>query len=107
MLSIEWGNRLFWDRQSGLIADYIGIAQNFKSALPVYGPDDRGKADIDESQTVAVMIKQYVGGHDLFQSYGYRMAFGGRGLARTCGLRTFGRSLLHRRRPKAVFSGQV
>lgn len=61
------GQSAFRDRQSGLIADYIGIVQNYKSALPVYGPDDRGKADIDESQTVAVMIKQYEGGRDLFQ----------------------------------------
>lgn len=101
------GQSAFRDRQSGLIADYIGIVQNYKSALPVYGPDDRGKADIDESQTVAVMIKQYEGGCDLFQDYDYCMAFGGRELVRTCGLRTFDRSLLHRKRPKAVFSGHV
>lgn len=101
------GQSAFRDRQSGLIADYIDIVQNYKSALPVYGPDDRSKADIDESQTVAVMIKQYEGGRDLFQGYNYRMAFGGREQVRTWGLRTFGRSLLHRKRPKAVFSGQV
>ena len=37
------GQSALQDRQSGLIADYMGIVQNYKSALPVYGPDDRGK----------------------------------------------------------------
>ena len=50
---------MFRDKPAGLIVDYIGIAQNLKSALGQYSRDDRRHAGIDEAEAVAVMLEKY------------------------------------------------
>ena len=59
MQAIARVNRVFRDKPAGLIVDYIGIAQNLKSALSQYSHDDRRHAGIDESEAVAVMLERY------------------------------------------------
>ena len=44
MQAIARVNRVFRDKPAGLIVDYIGIAQNLKSALGQYSRDDRKHA---------------------------------------------------------------
>ena len=56
MQAIARVNRVFRDKPAGLIVDYIGIAQNLKSALGQYSRDDRRHAGIDEAEAVAVML---------------------------------------------------
>ena len=59
MQAIARVNRVFRDKPAGLVVDYIGIAQNMKSALGVYSPGDREKTGIDEAQAVRVLMEKY------------------------------------------------
>ena len=59
MQAIARVNRVFRNKPAGLVVDYIGVAQNLKSALRQYSRDDRRHAGIDEAQAVAVMLEKY------------------------------------------------
>ena len=59
MQAIARVNRVFRDKPSGLVVDYIGIAQNLKSALGQYSSGDREKTGIDETEAVREMTKRY------------------------------------------------
>jgi type I restriction enzyme, R subunit len=48
MQAIARVNRVFRDKPSGLVVDYIGIAQNLKAALGQYSGADRAETGIDE-----------------------------------------------------------
>ena len=52
--------------------DYIGIAQDLKSALGQYSRDDRKHAGIDEGEAVAVMVEKYEIVADMFYGFDYR-----------------------------------
>ncbi|UFS56840.1 type I restriction endonuclease subunit R [Comamonadaceae bacterium M7527] len=82
MQAIARVNRVFKDKQGGLIVDYIGIAQNLKSALQMYSSGDRDKTGIDERQAVAVMLEKYEVVCDMFHGHDYRTALGGTPQAR-------------------------
>jgi type I restriction enzyme R subunit len=60
MQAITRVNRVFGDKEGGLIVDYIGIAQDLKKALLVYA-DSQGKGQItfDQSEAVAKMLEYY------------------------------------------------
>lgn len=77
MQAIARVNRVFKDKQGGLIVDYIGIAQNLKSALQVYSAGDRDKTGIDESQAVSVMLEKYEVVRDMFHGFDYASALSG------------------------------
>jgi type I restriction enzyme R subunit len=49
MQAIARVNRVFRDKEAGLIVDYIGIAQNLKAALGIYSPSDQEQVGIDEA----------------------------------------------------------
>ena len=77
MQAIARVNRVFRDKPAGLIVDYIGIAQNLKSALGQYSRDDRKHAGIDEAEAVAVMLEKYEIVSAMFHGFDYRKgAFG-------------------------------
>ena len=59
MQAIARVNRVFRDKPAGLVVDYIGIAQNLKSALGQYSPGDRRQTGIDEARGRRVMIEKY------------------------------------------------
>ena len=77
MQAIARVNRVFKDKQGGLIVDYIGIAQNLKAALQIYSPGDRDKTGIDESQAVSVMLEKYEVVRDMFHGFDYLSALDG------------------------------
>lgn len=77
MQAIARVNRVFKDKPGGLIVDYIGIAQNLKSALQQYSTSDRGKTGIDESQAVAVMQEKYEIVRDMYHGFDYMTALNG------------------------------
>lgn len=52
-------NRVFKDKDSGLIVDYIGIAENLKLALNVYSKDDQGQVGINMKKALAILIEKY------------------------------------------------
>ena len=77
MQAIARVNRVFRDKPAGLIVDYIGIAQNLKSALGQYSRDDQGHAGIDEAEAVALMLEKYEILCGMFHGFDYRMGLTG------------------------------
>ena len=77
MQAIARVNRVFRDKPAGLIVDYIGIAQNLKSALSQYSRDDQKHAGIDEAEAVAVMLEKYEIVSDMFHRFDYRAGLTG------------------------------
>ncbi|QIG79645.1 type I restriction endonuclease subunit R [Stakelama tenebrarum] len=59
MQAIARVNRVFRDKEAGLVVDYIGIAQNLKAALGIYSPSDREKTGIDEKLAIRVMRERF------------------------------------------------
>lgn len=58
MQAIARVNRVFRDKPSGLVVDYIGIAQRLKDALSVYSPSDQGQVGIDEQEAVRALAER-------------------------------------------------
>jgi type I restriction enzyme R subunit len=77
MQAIARVNRVFKDKPAGLIVDYIGIAQNLKSALQVYSGHGGEQVGIDEAQAVAVMIEKYQIVKDMYHGFDYDTALTG------------------------------
>ena len=77
MQAIARVNRVFRDKPAGLIVDYIGIAQNLKSALGQYSGDDQQHAGIDEAEAVAVMLEKYEIVSGMFHGFNYRKGLTG------------------------------
>ena len=77
MQAIARVNRVFRDKPAGLIVDYIGIAQNLKSALSQYSRDDQQHAGIDEAEAVAVMREKYEIVRAMFYGFDYRAGLTG------------------------------
>lgn len=59
MQAIARVNRVFRDKPAGLVVDYIGIAQNLKSALGQYSGGDREQTGIDEAEAVRVLLEKH------------------------------------------------
>jgi type I restriction enzyme, R subunit len=77
MQAIARVNRVFRDKPAGLIVDYIGIAQNLKSALAQYSKPDQDKTGIDESEAVAVLQEKYEIVCAMYHGYDYKSAMAG------------------------------
>jgi type I restriction enzyme R subunit len=79
MQAIARVNRVFSNKPAGLIVDYIGIAQNLKSALGQYSGQDREQTGIDEAEAIQVLLEQYEIVRAIFRpdtkgGFDYRMA---------------------------------
>ena len=77
MQAIARVNRVFRDKPAGLIVDYIGIAQNLKSALQQYSKNDQENTGVAEAQAVAVMMEKYEVVRDMYHGFDYASAMGG------------------------------
>ena len=77
MQAIARVNRVFLDKPAGLIVDYIGIAQNLKSALGQYSRDDQRHAGIDEAEAVAVMLEKHEIVSAMFHGFDFRKGLAG------------------------------
>ncbi|WP_019562028.1 type I restriction endonuclease subunit R [Caldimonas manganoxidans] len=77
MQAIARVNRVFRDKPAGLIVDYIGIAQNLKSALAQYSSRDRENTGIDEAEAIAVMLEKVEIVRDMFHGFDYRSGLNG------------------------------
>jgi type I restriction enzyme R subunit len=72
MQAIARVNRVFKDKPGGLIVDYIGIANELKSALADYTQaNGRGKPTIDASEALAALQEQMDVLHDLLHGVDY------------------------------------
>ncbi len=77
MQAIARVNRVFRDKPAGLVVDYIGIAQNLKTALGQYSSDDRKHAGIDEAEAVAVLLEKHEIVSAMFHGFDYRKGLAG------------------------------
>ena len=77
MQAIARVNRVFRDKPAGLIVDYIGIAQNLKSALAQYSPRDKENTGIDEALAIAQLRERYEIVRDMYHGFDYRTALNG------------------------------
>lgn len=71
MQAIARVNRVFLDKPAGLIVDYIGIAQNLKSALGQYSSADQEQAGIDEAQAVTALLERLDVVRAMFHGFDY------------------------------------
>lgn len=76
MQAIARVNRVFGDKEGGLIVDYIGIAQDLKNALAVYAAR-KGRGDIkhDQEEAVAKLLEIYEVTANMFGKFDYRKYF--------------------------------
>ena len=77
MQAIARVNRVFRDKPAGLIVDYIGIAQNLKSALGEYSRHDQKHTGIDKAAAIAVMLEKYEIVVAMFHGFDYRKGLSG------------------------------
>ena len=76
MQAIARVNRVFGDKEGGLIVDYIGIAQDLKKALAVYtASEGKGSLTLDQAEAVAKMMELYEIVVDMFAGFDYRQYF--------------------------------
>jgi type I restriction enzyme R subunit len=77
MQAIARVNRVFGDKDGGLVIDYIGIAQDLKKALAIYTENQgKGKLAFDQEEAVAKMLELYELVVDMFGSFDYKKYFG-------------------------------
>lgn len=77
MQAIARVNRVFRDKPAGLIVDYIGIAQNLKTALQQYSKTDQDNTGVDENKAIAVMMEKYEVVRDMYHGFDYQSALSG------------------------------
>ncbi|MHC1771715.1 MAG: type I restriction endonuclease subunit R [Flexilinea sp.] len=76
MQAIARVNRVFGDKEGGLIVDYIGIAQDLKNALLIYAASQgKGQIAFDQEEAVAKMLEYYEIVVDMFGRFDYRHYF--------------------------------
>lgn len=77
MQAIARVNRVFRDKPAGLVVDYIGIAQNLKTALGQYSSADQEQTGIDEAEAVAVMLENLGIVRAIFHGFDYAHGLNG------------------------------
>ena len=76
MQAIARINRVFGDKEGGLVVDYIGIAQDLKKALAIYAASKgRGQITFDQEEAVAKMQELYEVVVDMFAHFDYHRYF--------------------------------
>ncbi|MCM2358032.1 MAG: type I restriction endonuclease subunit R [Geobacteraceae bacterium] len=76
MQAIARVNRVFGDKEGGLVVDYIGIIQDLKNALADYtASKGRGEIAHDQEEAAAKMLELYEVVVDMFARFDYRRYF--------------------------------
>jgi type I restriction enzyme R subunit len=75
MQAIARVNRVFKDKQAGLIVDYIGIANELQKALSYYTESDRNITAIPQKEAIKIMKEKYEIVKDLFHGFNYKEYF--------------------------------
>lgn len=83
MQAIARVNRVYKDKQAGLIVDYIGLASQLKQALSYYSKDDRELTAIPQEEAVKVMKEKYEIVKDMYHGFDYIVYFTGSETERT------------------------
>lgn len=78
MQAIARVNRVFKDKQGGLIVDYIGIAENLKEALSQYTENDKKTAGVDTELASKSLLERYDIIKELLYGHDYSKFFTGK-----------------------------
>ena len=78
MQAIARVNRVFKDKQGGLVVDYIGIAQNLKEALSQYTEIDKKTIGVDTEVAAQVLLEKYDLIRELLHGHNYSKFFTGK-----------------------------
>lgn len=77
MQAIARVNRVFREKQGGLVVDYIGIAENLKNALNEYTENDKKTTGIDTQVAVEIMLEKYDLIREMLHGHDYSKFFAG------------------------------
>ena len=78
MQAIARVNRVFKDKPGGLVVDYLGLAQDLKTALGTYTESGgTGRTALDQDEAVAVMLEKHEVCCALFHGFDWSMWTGG------------------------------
>ncbi|TVQ41818.1 MAG: type I restriction endonuclease subunit R [Gloeocapsa sp. DLM2.Bin57] len=77
MQAIARVNRVFKDKPAGLIVDYIGIAEQLKSALQYYTDGDKDNAGIPVDEALVVLQEKYEIVKAMYHGFDYSVFFTG------------------------------
>lgn len=83
MQAIARVNRVYKDKQGGLIVDYIGIAPELKEALSYYSDSDRSETAIPQDEAVSLMLEKYEIVRGMYHGFDYQKYFDGKASVRT------------------------
>ena len=76
MQAIARVNRVFGDKEGGLVVDYIGIAQDLKRAMLIYAASQgKGQITFDQEEAVTKMQELYEVVMDMFVRFDYHRYF--------------------------------
>lgn len=78
MQAIARVNRVFKDKQGGLVVDYIGIAENLREALSQYTESDRKTTGVDTEVAAHVLLEKYDVIKELLHGHDYSKFFTGK-----------------------------
>jgi len=59
MQAIARVNRVFGDKEGGLVVDYLGILTQLKEALAEYSPNDQAKVGVSQEDAVKLFLEKY------------------------------------------------
>ncbi|MDO9129004.1 MAG: DUF3387 domain-containing protein, partial [Anaerolineales bacterium] len=80
MQAIARVNRVYGDKPGGLIVDYLGLAYHLQQALAVYTESGgKGNTAIDQSEAVALTLREYEICRDLFYKFDWSKWKSGKG----------------------------
>ncbi|WP_019879755.1 type I restriction endonuclease subunit R [Succinispira mobilis] len=78
MQAIARVNRVFKDKQGGLVVDYIGIAENLKEALNQYTESDKKTTGVDTELAAQVLLEKHDLIKELLHGHDYSKFFNGK-----------------------------
>jgi len=82
MQAIARVNRVFKDKEGGLVVDYIGLAYDLKQALARYSQRDRDNTGIDQERAVRLLLTKYEVILNMFNGFDLDRSFTGDKLQR-------------------------
>lgn len=83
MQAIARVNRIYKDKQGGLIVDYLGIAPSLKEALSYYADNDKEAPTIPQEEAVSVMLEKYEIVKALYHQFDYSSYFSSKASEKT------------------------
>ena len=86
MQAIARVNRVFKDKPSGLVVDYLGLAEQLRKAVSTYGGNQGDRPGIPVEVALGVLVEKVGVVRDMFHGFNYTPYFGTKASARLAAL---------------------